>query len=73
MQTLITNSQVRELNKISCVVINDPNTGNKRPAVEIGAAVTLSSMEEYFNKLIQKVIIFFSATLFRQLSYLTYR
>ena len=46
--------QVRELNTMHCIFIDDPITGNKRSAVKIGAAVTLSSMEEYFNKIIQK-------------------
>ena len=47
--------QVRELNTMHCIFIDDPITGDKRSAVKIGAAVTLSSMEEYFNKIIQKV------------------
>lgn len=32
-------------------------TGNNRPAVRVGAAVTLSTMEEYFKKLMIKVIV----------------
>ena len=53
--------KVKELNTISCVFIDGTTTGGKRPAVKIGAAVTLSAMEEYFNKLIVKVRIVFDA------------
>ena len=42
---------------MTCVFIDGATTGGKRPAVKIGAAVTLSAMEEYFNKLIVKVRI----------------
>ena len=52
---------MKELNTISCVFIDSPTTGGKRPAVKIGAAVTLSAMEEYFNKLIVKVRIILTA------------
>ena len=36
--------------------MKDPMTGNNRPAVRVGAAVTLSTMEDYFKKVIIKVI-----------------
>ena len=52
---------------MTCVFIDGATTGGKRPAVKIGAAVTLSAMEEYFNRLIVKVrIILIDVTDIRQ-------
>ena len=51
--------KVPELNTISCISMEDPLTGTARPAVKVGAAVTLSAMEEYFIKLINKVVLLF--------------
>ena len=48
--------QISELNTISCVFMDDSTTDKIRTAVKVGAAVTLSTMEEYFQLLISKVI-----------------
>ena len=56
MHDILYTFKVPELNMISCVVVENPLTGNKRSAVKVGAAVTLSAMEEYLNKIILKVI-----------------
>ena len=41
---------------MSCVFMDDSTTDKIRTAVKVGAAVTLSTMEEYFQLLISKVI-----------------
>ena len=51
---MIQPTKVPELNTISCITIEDPLSGNKHQAVKVGAAVTLSAMEEYFTKLINQ-------------------
>ena len=38
--------------------MNDSTTDKTRTAVKVGAAVTLSTMEEYFQVLISKVIFY---------------